>query len=95
MRKRHDAQRCKAAERQPKAAAVLPTVDTNTRRLGIGGGGDGEEAAVGASCPKRLKYGSSDHISDLHSFLWPYVASVRPPGLLRLVVFFPECPLCK
>ena len=47
-RQRHDAESCKAAERYSKAAAVLPTVDTNTRRLGMergSGRGGGRRAA--------------------------------------------------
>ena len=91
MRKMHHAESCKVAERYSKAAAVLPTVDTTTRPLGMGGG---EEGAVGGVLRKRLKYGSSDHLPDVRAVLWPYVASVRPPRLLHLAVFFPECPLC-
>ena len=52
MRKRHDAESCKDGERYSKAAAVLPTVDTNNRsRLRIGGG-RGRRGQSGASCPR-------------------------------------------
>ena len=92
MRKRHDAEGCKAAERYSKVAAVLPTVDTNTRRLGMGRRGRGTGGGRGV-LPKRLKYGFSDHLSEVCAFLWPYVAIERPLGLLRLAVLFPQCPL--
>ena len=51
MRKRYNAESCKAASQYSKAAAVLPAVDTNTRRLGRGGNGEGRGAS-GTSYPR-------------------------------------------
>ena len=44
MRKWHDAEGCRAAERHAKAAAALSTVGTSPLR--------GEEGGRGASCPR-------------------------------------------
>ena len=41
MRKWHNAESCRAAERHAKNAASPPTVDTNMRRGGVGGGREG------------------------------------------------------
>ena len=58
------------------------------------GGGRRRRGTVGGVLPKRLKYGSSDHLPDVCAFQWPLQDSVRPLGLLHLAVLFPECPLC-
>ena len=58
MRKWHDAERCRTAERHAKAAAALPTVGISTRR----GGGGGERGDV---LPERLSFLYGHHGLDV------------------------------
>ena len=68
MRKVLDVESCKGAGRYSKAAAVLPTVDTNTRWLGTGGGGEGGRG--GRERPvQETEIWSSDHLPDVCAFL--------------------------
>ena len=62
--KRHDAERCKAAERHAKAAAAPSTVGISKRLTGGGNGAreeGGGQGGKGGVLPKRLKSGSGHH----------------------------------
>ena len=78
MRKSHDAGSCRAAERQPRAAAAPTTVGFYMRRGGEGGAGTGKEegregggwgvgarAGGGGVLFKTLKSGSGHHRHDV------------------------------
>ena len=67
MRKWHDTERCRAAERHAKAAAAPSTVGISKRpggekRGGRGEGGRGKgEGGRGGVMPKKLRSGSGHH----------------------------------
>ena len=104
MRKWHETERHKAAEQRAKTAAALSTVDICTRlggggrEKGVGGGGgrgrrrgrDGRRRGV---LPKSLKSGSGRHRLEIcgSSDRWPSHVSVKPPWLVHLVAFSPQC----
>ena len=65
MRKWHDVESCRAADRHAKAVAAPPTVDTITRRGGVWGGRGEGVGGGGGLLLQRQKSGSSHYRLDV------------------------------